>query len=295
MTLESAYRYCEEVTSSQAKNFAYGIRLLRPPERRAMTTVYAMARRIDDITDGDLPPEPKLEALAGVRKSLDGRDPAGDDPVLIALADAAERYPLPFDAFGDLIDGCEMDVTGATYLTRDDLVGYCRRVAGSIGRLSLAIFSSSDPDVATGHADDLGVALQLTNILRDVVEDREMGRVYLPVADADSVGCPPDLAGDPDALSRLVGFECPYAADWFDRGLQLLPLLDRRSRACVSAMAGIYRRLLDRIGQDPMAVTRGRVSVPTWEKGWVAVSSLVGFGMPAGSGSPAGSTAGRHR
>jgi phytoene synthase len=83
---------------------------------------------------------------------------------------------------------------------------------------------------------------------------------------------------DTDALARLVAYECPYAAGWFDRGLQLLPLLDRRSRACVSAMAGIYRRLLDRMAGDPIAVTRGRVSVPTWEKGWVAISSLAGLG-----------------
>jgi 15-cis-phytoene synthase len=278
MTLESAYEYCGEVTSSQAKNFAYGIRLLRPPERRAMTAVYAMARRIDDITDGDLPPERKLDALAGVRKDLDRGDPSGHDPVLWALADAAEHYPLPFDAFGDLIDGCEMDVIGTTYLTRDELVGYCRRVAGSIGRLSLAIFSSTDPEAAVVHADDLGVALQLTNILRDVVEDREMGRVYLPADDAGSVGCPTDLVAAPEVVARLVAYECPYAAGWFDQGLELLPLLDRRSRACVSAMAGIYRRLLDRMAHDPVAVTRGRVSVPTWEKGWVAISSLAGLG-----------------
>jgi phytoene synthase len=288
VTLESAYRYCEEVTSSQAKNFAYGIRLLRPPERRAMTAVYAMARKIDDITDGDLPPERKLEALAAVRKDLDGSDPTGHDPVLTALADVAVHYRLPFDAFGDLIDGCEMDVTGVSYVTRDDLVVYCRRVAGSIGRLSLAIFTCRDPEVATPLADDLGVALQLTNILRDVLEDRAMGRVYLPADDAGAVGCPPDLVAEPDALARLVGYECPYAVEWFDRGLQLLPLLDRRSRACVSAMAGIYRRLLDRMAGDPAAVTQGRVSVPTWEKGWVAVSSLAGMGTKAGASTGTG-------
>jgi phytoene synthase len=288
VTLESAYRYCEEVTSSQAKNFAYGIRLLRPPERRAMTAVYAMARKIDDITDGDLLPERKLEALAVVRKDLGGGDPTGHDPVLTALADVARHYPLPFDAFGDLIDGCEMDVTGVSYVTRDDLVGYCRRVAGSIGRLSLAIFSCRDPEAANPLADDLGVALQLTNILRDVLEDRAMGRVYLPADDARAVGCPPDLVAEPDALARLVGLEIPYAVEWFDRGLQLLPLLDRRSRACVSAMAGIYRRLLDRMARDPMAVTQGRVSVPTWEKGWVAVSSLAGMGTRAGASTGTG-------
>ena len=119
-------------------------------------------------------------------------------------------------------------------------------------------------------ADDLGVALQLTNILRDVVEDRGNGRVYLPAADAIAVGCPPDLSGSEAALAELVAFECARAHEWFERGLQLLPLLDRRSRACVGAMAGIYYRLLVHIERDPHAVTQGRLSLPAAEKVWIA-------------------------
>ncbi|MGH9008196.1 MAG: squalene/phytoene synthase family protein, partial [Acidimicrobiales bacterium] len=115
-----------------------------------------------------------------------------------------------------------------------------------------------------------------TNILRDVLEDRENGRVYLPAADACEVGCPSDLSGPPESIAALVAFECPRARSWFAQGLQLLPLLDRRSRACVGAMAGIYRRLLDRIEADPISVTVGRVSLPGREKALVAAKALAG-------------------
>lgn len=282
-TVERAYAECEAITRREAKNFAYGIRLLRPPERKALSSVYALARRIDDIGDGDAPAERKLVDLAAVRKDLDSLGDPGsverrkgeEDLVLVAVADARERYGLPVDAFVDLVDGCEMDVAGTRYTSFDDLVVYCRRVAGSIGRLSLAVFGSAQKPGAAGYADDLGVALQLTNILRDVREDGRRGRVYLPTEDADHVGCPPDLSDD-DALARLVSFECERAEGWFERGLRLMPLLDRRSQACVGAMAGIYHRLLQRIARDPAAVTRGRVSVPASEKLWVAMTCLVG-------------------
>lgn len=279
-TLERAYRECEAITGREAKNFAYGIRLLKGPERRALSAVYALARRIDDIGDGSDGPGAKADALRAVKKDLASLDdPPADDPVLLAIADARQRFSLPIDAFVDLVDGCEMDVAGTTYQTVDDLVVYCRRVAGSIGRLSLAVFGAATQPGANALADDLGVALQLTNILRDVREDGERGRVYLPAADAASVGCPPDLS-DPAGVGRLVAFECGRAQQWFDRGLQLLPLLDHRSRACVGAMAGIYRRLLWRISRDPMAVTRQRVSVPAPEKLWVALSALAGLSGP---------------
>jgi phytoene synthase len=270
-----AYEQCEQITRREAKNFSYGIRLLRPPERQALSAVYALARRIDDIGDGDAPGNEKLAALAGVRAAL--AEPAReDDPVLVALADAARRYPLPMEAFGELIDGCEMDVLGTRYDTFDDLLVYCRRVAGTIGRLSLAIFGCDRREEAVAFADDLGVALQLTNILRDVVEDRAMGRVYLPAADAVSAGCSPDLTGPDESIAALVAMECRRARHWFESGWRLLPLLDHRGRACVGAMAGIYRSLLTRIEHDPLAVTRGRLSVPTWQKTWIALTSLTG-------------------
>jgi phytoene synthase len=276
VNIDDAYDACEVITRREAKNFAYGIRLLHPPERRALSAVYALARRIDDIGDGEGSAEEKLSGLHRVRKDIEEME-ADEDPVLVAVAHAAERYELPMDAFGELIDGCEMDVHGTRYETIEDLVGYCRRVAGTVGRLSLGVFGAQDSAEAVALADDLGVALQLTNILRDVVEDRANGRIYLPAADAAEVGCPPDLSGPAGPIADLVGFECTRAREWFGKGLGLLPLLDRRSRACVGAMAGIYRRLLVRIEAEPAAVLRGRLSLSTGEKLVVATKALAGM------------------
>ena len=128
LSVHDAYAQCEDITATQARNFSYGIRLLPGPKRQAMCALYAMARRIDDIGDGNAAAHEKLQALGEVRKSLSElrNDPStvGADPVLIALADAAERYALPMEALDELIDGCEMDVNGVTYETFDDLVGY---------------------------------------------------------------------------------------------------------------------------------------------------------------------------
>ncbi len=178
-------------------------------------------------------------------------------------------------ALAELIDGCEMDVNATTYETFDDLVGYCRRVAGSVGRLSLGVYGCADPAMAAPLADALGVALQITNILRDVVEDRDtMGRVYLPGADLERFGAGDDLRGPVDNVVAVIAYEAARAEAWYDEGLRLLPLLDRRSRACTATMAGIYRRLLIRMQRDPAAVLHTRVTLPRWEKAQVALSGL---------------------
>jgi phytoene synthase len=283
VNLDDAYRRCETITRTEARNFSYGIRLLPAPKRRAMSALYALARRIDDVGDGPQPADVKLAALAQIRKGVasahSAEVAAGDDPVLVALADTARRYPIPMTAIDELIDGCELDVHGTSYATIDELVGYCRRVAGTVGRLSLAVFGTSDPATAEPLADALGVALQLTNICRDIVEDRDqMGRIYLPLEDMERFGCRPDLTGPEDAVIGVLLYTSARAQRWYADGLGLLPLLDRRSRACTAAMAGIYRRLLDRIRRDPSAVLRGRVSLPTWEKALVAARSLAGAG-----------------
>jgi phytoene synthase len=283
--LTAAYRECERITRDQARNFSWGIRLLPPAKRGALSAVYAMARRIDDIGDGTLPAPQKLRLLADARAVA--TDPAAhpDDPVAVALADAACRLPIPLGAFGDLVDGCEMDVRGQTYDSLDELVHYCRCVAGSIGRLSLGVFgppaSPAEARRADESADALGVALQITNILRDVREDLGTGRVYLPKADLDVFGCTisslPDGTLDPQggALAELIRFEAARAWSWYDRGFRLLPLLDRRSAACCAAMADIYHELLRRIAADPDAIMRGRVSLPTRDKVRVAGRALL--------------------
>jgi squalene synthase HpnD len=298
-----AYLECERITWSQARNFAYGIRLLPPPKRRALAAVYAFARRIDDIGDGDLAPADKATALEAARaqthalvNAVDNSKRAGEagaaeagldpeDPVLVALADAGTRFPVPLAAFGELIDGCLADVNQATYETFDDLLWYCRCVAGSIGRLSLGIYGAADPVKQSRMADDLGVALQLTNILRDVREDYLNGRVYLPAEDLAKFGCELPL-GRPEPyetdaqrarFASLVEFEAARAREWYGSGMRLLATIDRRSAACTGAMAGIYRRLLERIARQPSAVLQGRMSLPAGEKALVAAQALIGL------------------
>jgi 15-cis-phytoene synthase len=283
--LSEAYRECERITWTQARNFAYGIRLLPPGKRRGLAVLYAFARRIDDIGDGDLPAEQKIAGLEQARQSvLSLGEPGGDeakDPVLLALADTKRNFPhVPIEAFGELIDGCIADVRGTHYETFEDLHHYCQCVAGSVGRLSLGIFGSRGEHAeAVKLADDLGVALQLTNILRDIREDYGNGRIYLPAEDLAKFDCDPaDLAGTGQtaALTRLIEFEVERARDWYRTGWQLLPMLDRRSAACTGAMAGIYRGLLDRIAADPAAVLRGRMSLSGKQKAVVAARALAG-------------------
>ncbi|HEY5396786.1 MAG TPA: squalene/phytoene synthase family protein [Trebonia sp.] len=308
MNTDEAYRQCEQITWEQARNFAYGIRLLPRDKRRALAAVYAFARRIDDIGDGDLPPETKTAQLEQARDQVhalvaaakdakaanDAKDDAkngnagidDNDPVLVALVDSGTRFDVPLVAFTELIDGCLADVNQASYKTFDDLLWYCRCVAGSIGRLSLGIYGASHPEKQAKLADDLGVALQITNILRDVREDFRNNRVYLPAEDLTRFGIEFAPFGEPEPFpteamqarfATLVEFEAARAREWYGSGLRLLATIDRRSAACTGAMAGIYRRLLDRIAANPHAVLEGRTSLPGSEKALVAAEALAGL------------------
>jgi phytoene synthase len=290
MNADEAYEQCERITYEQARNFAYGIRLLPRDKRRSLAAVYAFARRIDDIGDGDLPPETKAAQLEQARNQVNllvaGRGFDAADPVLVALADTGTRFDTPLAAFNELIDGCLADVNQATYKTFDDLLWYCRCVAGSIGRLSLGIYGATAPEKQNKMADDLGVALQITNILRDVREDFRNNRVYLPAEDLAKFGIEFAPFGQPEPFpsetmqarfANLVEFEADRAREWYGSGLRLLATIDRRSAACTGAMAGIYHRLLDRIAANPHAVLEGRMSLPGGEKALVAVEALAGF------------------
>jgi 15-cis-phytoene synthase len=309
--LAAAYRHCEAITRREAANFHYGIRLLDRRRRQGMSAVYAFARRVDDIGDGTLPDAEKLRLLDAESDALaaveSGRPPlaAEHDPVLVALADTRARYSLPAGALGELIEGVRMDVRGVEYESFDELVVYCRRVAGAIGRVCLAVFGlrdgagAGDPALAQALADDLGVALQITNILRDLREDAENGRVYLPAEDlrrfgiaasdgadarriaalASSAAGAGEADGRADELARmseLMRFEAARGREWFARGTTLAALLDRRSAACLMAMAGIYRRLLHHIERDPPTALARRVSLPRAEKIVVAARGMIG-------------------
>ncbi|GAA1027941.1 MULTISPECIES: phytoene/squalene synthase family protein [Amycolatopsis] len=265
------YAVCEEITRASAKNFWWGIRLLDPGKRRALAAVYACARRADDIADGDLPDVDKLAELARLRAALADPARATGDPVLLAVFDAARSRPIPLLAFEELLDGCAADVLGIRYETWDETEHYCRQVAGSIGRLSLGVFGS-EALAAPALANSLGIALQLTNILRDVLEDRRQGRVYLPAIvlrehdvklDLDAAGA---LTDPPEHLAVLYRETIARAEGHFETGLQLIPLLDRRSAWCCGALVGIYQELLRLIKADPAGACRARVSVPDLAK-----------------------------
>lgn len=304
-----AYRFCESSARGAAASFYYGIRLLPHDKRRAMCAVHGFARRLDEIGDGAGDVQEKLHRLDAAARALDGlqgppwgrrgsnrRAPGGADPVMVALEDACARYGLPLDALHELIAGVRMDVLGTSYASFEELLPYCRRAAGSIGRLSVAILGSRDPQAAARLAEDLGVAMQLTNIVRDVREDARAGRAYLPadelvryhlhdagplgveqlyaLAGQASVGEPSVVAGfgggDVGQLYALMRFQCLRARDWFHRGMPLVLTLDRRGAACVLAMTGVYRRVIERIERRPDLALAARVALPAREKAWVA-------------------------
>jgi phytoene synthase len=279
--VERAYAHCRELAKASGSSFYAGMRLLAPDRRDAMFAVYALARRIDDVADGGLAPGEKLAHLGEIRRSLDGPAESGD-LVLVALADAAARLPIPLNAFDDLIEGAEADIHGKEYVTFADLEHYCRCVAGSIGRLSLGVFDTSDRARAEPIADDLGVALQIGNILRDVSEDVPAGRRYLPLEDLQRFGCSWGAAASGSAASiegpadLLVAFEAQRGLEWLRRGLELVPLLDRRSAACVLALTGSYRRLLERIASEPGLALQRRLRLGKLEKGFLLARSLIG-------------------
>ena len=284
-TIADAYAACETITRAEARNFHYGIRLLPPPKRNALCALYALARRIDDIGDGDLPLEEKQAALAEVRKGL-GHLEQVDDPLYVAVADAARRYPVPLGAFEELVDGVERDLAEVRIVDFDDMVSYCRCVAGSVGRLCLSVFGTrdtgADPETLAMYADQLGIALQQTNILRDVREDLGNDRIYLPADELERFGVRLvlDEHGDlDDPQGRLAGylrFAAARAQDWYSLGWRLLPHLDWRSGASCRAMSGIYHHLLQRIVADPVLVYDRRLSLSAAEKTRVALGSLAG-------------------
>ena len=243
MSIDQAYAEVDRITRREARNFAYGIMVLPRPKRRAIAAIYAFARRVDDIADGALPDDEKHERLEELHADL---DQPGSDPVLVALADARSRYPVPAEALHVLIDGGLQDTQQKRYATFEELHGYCRKVAGAVGVACIAVYGSDD----TERAETLGVALQLINIVRDVREDWELGRVYLPQDELAAYGVTEDdlAAGRTTPhWQALMAFQATRARAYLHDGLELLDSLDSRSAACVGTFAGLYRATLDRI------------------------------------------------
>jgi 15-cis-phytoene synthase len=238
MSVQEAYAEVGRITRREAKNFAYGIMLLPKAKRQAIAAIYAFARRVDDVADGYLPPEEKRAQLEELRAALES-DRA--DPVFVALCDARERFGIPTEPLEALVDGGLQDIEQSTYADFAELRGYCEKVAGAVGLACVPVYGSAD----TERAMTLGIALQLINIIRDVDEDRELGRVYLPQDELAAFEVE-ELAPSPQ-FRELMAFEAERARTYLAEGLRLLESLDRRSALCVGTFAGLYRETLDRI------------------------------------------------
>jgi phytoene synthase len=244
MTADRAYAEVERLTRRRARNFAYGIMVLPREKRRAIAAIYAFARRVDDVADGELPAEEKRAQLEALRTQLDA--PPGHDAMFVALADARTRFPIPGSALHLLVDGGLQDLGQTRYADFDELRAYCTKVAGAVGVACVAVYGSDDVE----RAETLGIALQLINIMRDVREDWELGRVYLPQAELSSFGVSEDdiAAGNASAAwHALMTFQAERARAYLQDGLGLLRSLDSRSALCVSTFAGLYRATLERI------------------------------------------------
>lgn len=242
--VDRAYAEVQRVTRERAKNFAYGIMVLPAEKRRAIAAVYAFAREVDDAADGDLPVEEKRARLEALRASLD--DEAPTSAMAVALADARARFDIPKHALAALVDGGLQDTEQVRYPSFHDLRGYCEKVAGAVGVACVAVYGSEDVE----RARTLGVALQLINIMRDVAEDWQLGRVYLPQDELAGHGVAEDDIAHgrvTSAWQSLMAFQAERARAQVAGGLKLLDSLDRRSALCVSTFAGLYRGQLDRM------------------------------------------------
>jgi phytoene synthase len=275
MTLRDAYAYCQDVTRRSSSNFAYAFRLLPPERRDALYAVYAFCRFVDDVADDSNRRDPAA-LLARWRDEL-ARAYTGqsEHPIGRALTDAVRRFPLEQRHFLELIAGVEMDLTRRRYRSFEELYRYCYRVASTVGLLCIEIFGHQSAS-AHDYAVDLGIAFQLTNILRDVMEDAERGRIYLPLEDLHHFDCSENdlLSGRYSPhVAALMAFECGRARAYYLRARGALASEDRGSLAAAEAMRLIYERLLDRIEAHQFNVFGPKITLPRYQKVTLALAA----------------------
>jgi phytoene synthase len=273
--LDDSYAYCRRVARTRARNFYYSFVLLSRKQRDAICAVYAFMRYCDDLSDE---PGASLAAIEQWRKALDqalaGRCDA--HPVLPAFHETVSRYRIPARYFHEMIDGVASDLEPRRFETFDQLYRYCYQVASTAGLTTIHILGFVSPD-ALPLAEKCGIAFQLTNILRDIREDAARGRIYLPAEDLTRFGVrEEDIRGGvrtPEFID-LMDFETGRARQYYRESQPLLGLVDRRSRASLAALIAIYSRLLDRIESSNYDVFTHRISLPAWEKSWIAIRAF---------------------
>ena len=277
MTVEESYAYCERVARRQAKNFYLTFLLLSAPRRRAMCAIYAFMRHCDDLSDAT-GVEDRAGALAqwqeDLHRTLAGNAP--DHPIWPAFAAAVRQYKIPHEYFDEMIAGVSSDLTPQRIETFEELYRYCYQVASVVGLTVVHIFGFDAPD-ALRLAEKCGVAFQLTNILRDVKEDAENGRVYLPGEEMRRFGVSEeDLRAETTsaALRNLLESLAQRARAYYAESAPLAGMIDRGSRASLRALIGIYSGLLDKIVGSDYDVLARRIRVPQWQKLWILARSL---------------------
>src|SRR5579863_2794350 len=272
-----AERFNRDMAKREAGNFYWGFISLGYHERMAIYALYNFARQVDDEADsGGTENLPARLTVHRERISRCLRGEYGDDPILRVLAEAVERYSIPQRELQMLVDGVEMDFSRSRYASFEELRDYCNLVASVVGRMCVRIFGFTDP-VALQRADDLGLALQLTNILRDVREDAvDMKRVYLPQDELDRFGIPESALFDGSIVAGwndLIAYHAERARRYFVTGYEVLHYIPRRPAACVQTMAGIYEELLKKIEREPALPLRERAALSKTEKLRVVVRS----------------------
>lgn len=265
--------YCQEKTARSGSSFYYSFLFLPQNQRRAITALYAFCREVDDVVDECQDPQIAATKLAWWRQELSGLY-AGkpQHPVTQALQEANAEFHLPEEQLQEVIDGMEMDLQQTRYLDFKALSLYCYRVAGVVGLLAAEIFGYQDRKTQK-YAHDLGLAFQLTNIIRDVGEDARMGRIYLPIDELQRFGVPAaDIlnARHSDNFRRLMEFQIERAEAYYTQAIDELPAIDRRAQRPGLMMAAIYRTLLDEIRRDGCQVLTQRTSLTPIRKLWIA-------------------------
>ena len=288
-----AYSVCRSITRAAAKNFYYAFLVLPHAKRQALCAVYAFMRRCDDIADDFKQPSyerrQRLEAWLDAFHRAESGHPT-DDPVLLALTDTQRRFKVPVELLDQLAYGTGMDIqdsadTGSSpaddpqvlYRTFGDLRLYCYRVASVVGLVCIRIFGYSDP-AAEGLAENLGLAFQLTNIIRDVQEDAGMGRIYLPAEDLDRFKIAPSefrQAAIPERLRWLLAAEADRAREYYDAARELMLLIDEDSQPALWVLVSIYRRLLEKISERKYDVFGKKIKLTVREKVIILGKGLV--------------------
>jgi phytoene synthase len=279
--LAESYAHCRRVARAEARNFYYGFCLLPPAKHGALCALYAFMRWVDDIADAPGPAAEKLAGLAGARQTVArvARGDAAGDSMLPALAHTLATFGIPRSYLEELIAGAQMDLEVSSYRTFEDLRLYCHRVAGIVGQCCVHVFGFTDPRVLE-LADLLGLAFQLTNILRDVAQDHALGRVYIPQEDLERFGCAAAgiAAAPPSPAAReLFRFEAQRAREFYAEGADLIPLICADSRAALWALARIYSGLLRKMEARNYDVTSARVRLSSAEKSWLLLRARLGW------------------